>query len=130
MSLSFLRENPLSDTLVKPDRKTKSPPRKISKKKFCLLLAGNLIVWLCVSGFYLDITPATIKHTMRQVSKQRSIIVNGIVCNSKMQAAIIADDVYEVGDTIKGYTIVNISRHGVEFVKGEKRFVKQVTSYN
>jgi hypothetical protein len=39
------------------------------------------------------------------------------------------DQFYEVGDTVKGFTITGISQSGVEFRKNKKAVFKEVTSY-
>ena len=65
---------------------------------------------------------------MHEFSRRRGLVVTGVVCNAKMQAAIISDEIHKVGDTIKGYTIVDINKGGVEFKKGKKKIFKEVAS--
>lgn len=130
MSLNYLKENSVGALLDKSAglSQAKSPAKKFSKKKFFILLAANLTLWLFVSGFYLDISPASIRESIREFARRRGLVVTGVVCNSKMQAAIISDEIHNVGDTIKGYTIVAIYKQGVEFKKGKKKIFKEVAS--
>ena len=128
MALNFLRENPLASL---QDRPVEAPARKqsvhkIPKLKFFLLLAAKLTLWICVSGFYLEINPASIRESMHEFNRRRGLVVTGVVCNSKMQSAIISDEICNIGDTVKGYTIVNINKQGVEFKKGKKKIFKEI----
>ncbi len=126
MTLKYLREYSLgSQSSTSNSAKRKKP---LSKKKFFILLAINLALWLCVSGFYLEINPGSIKESWHEFSKRKGLLVTGVVCNSKMQAAIISEEVYKVGDTVKGYTVIEINKEGVEFKKGKKQVFKKVTS--
>lgn len=131
MALDFIRDNPLSMLLETADSgsKKKTTVRKLSKKKFFVLMVLNLAVWLSVLSYYLEFGPATVKESMREFSRRRGLNVTGVVCNSKMQAAIISDEICNVGDTIKGFTITRINRDGVEFKKGRKTFFKEVASF-
>ena len=130
MALNFLRENPLGSLVDRPVTAPaqKQPVHKISKVNFFLLLVANLTLWIYVSGFYLEINPTSTRESMQEFAKRRGLMVTGIVCNSKMQAAIISDEIYNIGDTVKGYTVVDINKQGVEFKKGKKKIFKQVAS--
>ena len=130
MALNCLRENPLGSLLDRPVTASahKQPVHKISKVKFFLLLAANFTLWICVSGFYLEINPASIRESMHEFARRRGLVVTGVVCNSKMQSAIISDEIYSIGDTVKGYIVVDINKQGVEFKKGKKKIFKQVAS--
>ena len=126
MALNYLRERTFDFNHETSAVSSCKKPR--SKKKFFVLLAMNLTLWLSVSGFYLEISPASIRESWHDFSKRRGLIVSGVVCNSKMQAAIISDEIYEIGDMVKGYKITNINKEGVELKKGRKQVFKKVTS--
>ena len=68
--------------------------KKMSKPKFFVLFGLQpSVVVVCVrilSGY----TPASIKQSFREYAKRRGLVVTGVVCNSKMQAAIISDEIY------------------------------------
>lgn len=131
MTLNYLKEDSLSsrlETVTAPVHQKSR--RKFSKLKFFTLLVLNLFVWVFIGSFYLDceITPTTIKQTFREYTKGRGLVVTGVVCNSKMQAAIISNEIYYVGDAVKGFTITAITQNGVEFRRGQKKLFKKVTS--
>ena len=130
MALNFYKEDSLISLMEtaaqRPHKKTGA--NKLSKPKFFILLTCNLLLWLFVSGFYLNVTPATIRESFREYSKRRGLVVTGVVCNKEMQAAIISDKIYEVGDEVKGYTIVEINKEGVEFRKGERKIFRKISS--
>lgn len=130
MALNFHKEDPLLSLLETTARGPHKKPgtNKLSRPKFFILLTCNLLLWLFVSGFYLNVTPSTIRESFRECSKRRGLVVTGVVCNKKMQAAIISDKIYEVGDEVKGYTIIEINKEGVEFKKGEKKIFKKISS--
>ncbi len=126
MALKYLKERPF-DSCIETSAAT-SRKKPFSKKKFLVLFGVNLALWLTVSGFYLEISPSSVRESFHEFSKRRGLVVSGVVCNSKMQAAIISDNVYEIGDEVKGYTIIDINKDGVEFKKGKKQVSKKVTS--
>ena len=130
MALNYLKEQPLGSLSDKAGRSSrrKSRPKKMSKPKFFILLVSNLMLWLFVSGSYLNITPDSISRSLKEYTKPRGLVVTGVIYNSKMQAAIISDQIYYVGDAVKGFTITEINPDGVEFKKGEKKLFKEVTS--
>ncbi|MBC8378789.1 MAG: hypothetical protein H8E62_06410 [Planctomycetes bacterium] len=126
MALNYLKEGTFDFDHETPTASFRKKP--LSKKKFLVLLVMNLTLWLSVSGFYLEISPASMKESLHEFSKRRGVVVSGVVCNSKMQAAIISDEIYEVGDMVKGYRIINIKNDGVELKKGRKQVFKKVVS--
>jgi len=130
MTLSFLRENQFGSWQDKPAKVPGPKQRagKLPKVKFFVLLAANLMLWLCVSGFYLEVSPASVKESVHEFSRRRGLVVTGVVCNAKMQSAIISDEIHNIGDNVKGYTIVNINKQGVEFKKGQKKIFKKIAS--
>ncbi|MBL7216011.1 MAG: hypothetical protein ISS71_10070 [Phycisphaerae bacterium] len=129
MSLNYFKEYSLGSVSEKvtPQGHNNLHP-KMSKPKFFVLLTSNVLLWLFVSGFYLEINPASMRESIHEFSKRRGLVVTGVVCNSKMQAAIISDEIYSIGDSVKGYTITNINREGVELKKGKKKVFKKITS--
>ena len=71
--------------------------------------------------------PSQDKANVWRLFKETGLVITG-VCNSRMQAAIIADDVYYyVGDAAKGFTITEINKNGVELRRGPGKMFKMVS---
>ena len=90
----------------------------------------NLMIWLCVSGFYTGTSLASVSESVQDLFRGRELVITGVVCNSKMQAAIISDEICKVGDTVQGYTVIAISKYCVELKKGEKLVSKRMVLLN
>ncbi|MCI0498204.1 MAG: hypothetical protein L0Y36_00785 [Planctomycetales bacterium] len=98
--------------------------RKFSKRKFSLLLSGNLIVWAGFIVMLMDIPVFSMDKI--PVSLPQTLTVSGIVYNEARPCAIISDVVYGVGDIVNGYTVVRIDRSQVEFEKNGKTITRQI----
>lgn len=130
MGLDYLKKETRnsSEVTTAAQRRKKTRVNRISKPKFFTLLTANLLLWLFVSGACPDITLSSIGQSFRTCLKKRNLAVTGVICDSKTQSAIIADEIYNVGDTVRGFTITAIDQNGVEFKKDGKMIYKEVTS--
>ncbi len=128
MVLAYQKEHILACDAVSACRSAdgKTRPEKLSKPKIAALVVLNMAVWAIALGFYLEITPVSIQKSVSAYMKRRNLVVSGVVCNSKVQAAIIADSIYGVGDTVRGFTIIEITPQGVELFKDGQTTFKQV----
>ena len=126
MALEYLRQNPLNEYVDETSAGGQvHRERKFSKKKFSLLLLGNLAVWVIFLVSILDFNVLSmgdvpVPHIIANLD------VTGIVYDATSPSVIIAKKVYSVGDEVDGYIITNITRTEVEFKKGDKIVIRQV----
>ncbi len=127
MALAYLRHNSIS-VPAEPTATTpaEEPPvrKKLPKGKFSLLLSSNVIVWVIFAVSLLDIKGFSMSRVPIPRIPQK-LTVSGIVYNETAPSAIIAKQVYGVGDRVEGYTITRITRTEVEFEKNGKKLIRK-----
>lgn len=94
--------------------KPKTHPFPISKDK--LFVASAVILCIGLLGgmsFLLSgvSTNGTTKH-----KKNNAIVINGVMKKNDKTVALINDEVYEIGETINGMKIVDISLDRIDFL--------------
>ena len=126
MALDYLRHNLMDgmDSNTGAKSASKKSRRKISRKKFSLLLGGNLIVWVFFAVSFLGIDVFSM-NSIRLPKIPQKLAVSGIVYNEKSPSAIISNKVYEIGDMVDGYIISRITRTEVEFQKNGETLIRR-----
>jgi hypothetical protein len=112
--------------IVRPKVDVTQPKRKPSplkrRKKLCLLLVANLIIYSVVFTLWID---GGKNHIWELLTANRSM-VSGIMYNAEKPCAIVYGEVVDEGDMINGYKVVKIYRDKVELEKDGKSLVKAV----
>ena len=116
---------PPKNKVVAP-KQDESPQKK--KRKFLLLLVGNILVWALAGFFYTSYTgPGEWKmpRFLEPLTTNRDI-VTGIIFNEENPSAIICGQVAHEGDVVEGYKVLKIGRHEVALEKNGKKLTKQM----
>ena len=112
--------------IVRPKVDGMQPKRKPSplkkRKKLCLLLVANLIIYSVVFALWID---GGKKHIWDLLTANRGM-VSGIIYNADEPCAIVYGEVAHEGDKVNGYKVVKIYKDKVELEKDGKSLVKAV----
>lgn len=87
---------------------------------FCVcLLAGMILIFNQISSHGLATTS---RKAVRRPHKNSSseIVISGVITRNNKNVALINNEIYEVGETINGKKIVNITLEKVELLDGGK----------
>jgi len=71
-------------------------------------------------------TRRAVQRTRRKTVPRGSMELNGIVMMGERRVALINNDIYEVGDSVDGKKIINITTNDVELKDGEKTITLKV----
>lgn len=107
-------------------KQPEAPQKK--KRKFLLLLVGNILVWALAGFLYTSYTgPGEWKMPsfLEPLTTNRDI-VTGIIYNEENPSAIICGQVVHQGDVVEGYRVLKIGRHEVALEKDGKTLTKQM----
>jgi len=125
MALEYLRQTTaIGVSEVSGTGAKQTPPRRMSRGKFAMLLSGNLIVWVIFLVLIFDLKVFSADGVSMPKLPQK-LAVNGIVYNESSPTVLIGKQACGIGDVVDGYTIIRITPTQVEFEKNGKKLIRQ-----